>query len=175
MQWREPNLNSRSKTLLAIVALVIVGWMASLVLFPMSETEKIEKVIKQAANAFEAKSSKEVASYLTADFNVEKFADRETTLNYLKAFFFNVRDLSVNIKYMKHENDRLPATASEARVLGVVVINGTADGQKFQAFSGQGADTGVLTMRKVDGNWLIHSARPLDTADPEKAFQQLAK
>jgi hypothetical protein len=169
------DMNSKIKTVFAILALVIIGWVARMALFPMSETDKIEKVIRQAADAFVARSSKDVASCLTQDFNVEKFADRETTLNYLKAFFFQARDLNVNIKYIKHENDRLPATASEARVLGVVVITGMADGQKFQAFSGQGADTGVLTMRKIDGNWLIHSARPLDAADPDKAFQQLAK
>lgn len=168
-------MNRYLKVVAAVVFLLVLGWVARLVLFPMSETDKIEKVVRQAADAFVARSSKDIASLLTKDFNVEKFADRETTLNYLKAFFFQARDLNVNIKYIKHENDRLPATASEARVLGVVVITGNVDGQKFQAFSGQGADTGVLTMRKIDGNWLIHSASPLDTADPEKAFQQLAK
>jgi len=169
------KMNSKIKTILVIAGVIVLGWVVSLVLFPMSETAKIEEVIRQTADALGEKSAKEIASYLTQDFNVEKFADRETTLNYLKAFFFNVRDLNVNIKYIKHENDRLPPTASEARVLGVVVITGTVDGQKFQAFSGQGADTGVLTMRKIDGNWLIHSARPLDATDPDKAFQQLAK
>jgi len=168
-------MNRYLKLAAVILALIVLGWVARLVLFPMSETAKIEEIIRQTADAFVEKSSKEVASYLTKDFNVEQFADRETTLNYLKAFFFKARDLNVNIKYLKHENDRLPKTASEARVLGVVVITGTVEGQKFQAFSGKGADTGVLTMRKIDGNWLIHSARPLDTADPDKAFQQLAK
>lgn len=169
------NMNSKIRTILIIAAVFVLGWVARLVLFPMSETAKIEEIIRQTADAFVEKSSKEVASYLTKDFNVEQFADRETTLNYLKAFFFKARDLNVNIKYLKHENDRLPKTASEARVLGVVVITGTVEGQKFQAFSGKGADTGVLTMRKIDGKWLIHSARPLDAADPDKAFQQLAK
>ncbi|PKL48905.1 MAG: hypothetical protein CVV42_07890 [Candidatus Riflebacteria bacterium HGW-Riflebacteria-2] len=166
---------SKIKTILVILVVAVSVWLVSIVLFPINENDRIEKVVRQAAAAFEAKSSKEVASFLTKDFKVEKFADRETTLNYLKAFFFKVRDVKVNIKYLKHEIDRLPATASEARVLGVVVITGNVDGQKFQAFSGQGADTGVLTLRKVEGSWLISAAHPLDTADPEKAFQQLAK
>jgi hypothetical protein len=176
MNWRkEMNMSSKIKIILALLVVIAVAWAARQLFFPMSEVEKIEKVIRQAAKAFENKSSKEVASYLTKDFNVEKFADRETTLDYLKAFFFSARDLTVTIKHIKHENDSLPHTASEARVLGIVVITGTVDGQKFQAFSGQGADTGILTMRKIDENWLIHSACPLDTTDPEKAFQQLKK
>ena len=92
-------MNRYLKLAAVILALIVLGWVASLVLFPMSETAKIEEVIRQTADAFVEKSSKEIASYLTKDFNVEQFADRETTLNYLKAFFFKARDLNVNIKY----------------------------------------------------------------------------
>lgn len=168
-------MTDKRKILVAVVALALVGWVVRVTFFPPDENAKIETVIRFAAAAFAEKSSKAVGEFLTRDFSIHNAADRDAALDYLKMFFFKVRDLDVTIKYLKHEVDKLPASATEARVLVVAVITGVVDGQKFQAFSGQGADTAILSMRKEADRWLVSSARALDTSDPEKAFEQIGK
>ncbi|HAE37940.1 MAG TPA: hypothetical protein DCG57_04775 [Candidatus Riflebacteria bacterium] len=161
--------------LIAVVVLALAGWVVRVAFFPPDENQKIETVIRFAAAAFAEKNSKAVGDLLTKDFSVHHAADRDSTLDYLKMFFFKVKDLDVNVKYIKHEIDQLPALATEARVLVVAVVTGVVDGQKFQAFSGQGADTAILSMRKEADRWLVFSARALDTSEPEKAFEQLGR
>ncbi|EKE23624.1 MAG: hypothetical protein ACD_6C00397G0001, partial [uncultured bacterium] len=101
-------MNNKLKILAGFLALVLAIWLSRAILFPPDENQKIEKVIRLAAAAFAEKSSKEVGGFLTPDFKIQNVADRDTALDHLKLFFFNVRDLSVNIKYLKHEVEKLP-------------------------------------------------------------------
>ena len=161
--------------LAGIPVLLLVGWLVKMLLFPVTENQKIEQVIRNAAAAFESKSSKSVITFLTSDFPAHPQMDRESMLNYLKVFFFQARDLKVSIEHMKHEVEKLPKTAGETRVLVVAKVTGVADGQQFQAFSGKGVDAVVLSMRKVQGEWLLASVRNVDTSDPVKAFEEILK
>ncbi|MBU1107247.1 MAG: hypothetical protein KKB51_11310 [Candidatus Riflebacteria bacterium] len=161
--------------LAGIPVLLLVGWLVKILLFPVTENQKIEQAIRNAAAVFETKNSKSLITFLTSDFPAHPQMDRESMLNYLKMFFFQARDLKVSIEHLKHEVEKLPNTASETRVLVVAKVTGVIDGQQFQAFSGKGVDAVVLTMQKLQGKWLIASARNVDISDPGKAFEQIIK
>lgn len=167
------NFSKKFLQILAgLAAIILVGLIVKLVFFKANENEKIEKMLHQLAERFVAKDFRGVAEFLTDDAVAEPGADKETMVMQMKGFFFQVRDLSASIELIKHENEKLPANASQARAIVVVKVSGTIDGNKFQAFGEHGADAALVNLRKVEEKWLISRARYLDLKDPMQAMQQ---
>lgn len=161
--------------LTGLVAVVLLAVIVKAVFFKPSENEKIEKMLHQLAERFAAKDFRGVAAFLTEDSIAEPGSDKETMVTHMKGFFFQVRDLSAKIELIKHENEKLPANASQARAIVVVKVTGTIDGNRFQAFGEQGADAAMIDLRKIEENWLISRARYLDLKDPLQAMQQFKR
>jgi hypothetical protein len=157
------------------VLLIVAAVLVKVIFFPVSENQRINNMLYEVAAALQDKSTSAVAEYLTDDFLAHPKRDKETVITYLKRFFFQVRDLKVEIELIKHEIDKLPKDAKKTRVIVIVKVTGTINKQKFQAFGGQGADTVVLEVEKIDGKWLISLLKYLDTSDPGRAFEQLFK
>lgn len=168
------TFSSRFLKIFIVTLLILgVGYAARILFFPANENEKIEKMLQATASAFAEKKFKAVAEFLSDDFVAEPRADKEMAVMQMKGFFFQVRDLKASIELIKHENEKLPATATEARALVVVKVAGSIDGNKFQAFGQHGADAALLSLRRIDSEWRISRARYLDASDPLKAFQEL--
>ncbi|MEW6710727.1 MAG: hypothetical protein AB1403_12950 [Candidatus Riflebacteria bacterium] len=165
-------MDAFKKILICAIVLLLL-WGGKTLFFPPSENEKIERMLHQAAEDFAAKKLKSVSLLLSDDFSSLPKGDKEMAEMQMKAFFFQVRDLSASIEYLKHENEKLPSVATEARVLAVVKVSGTIDGARFQAFGSHGADAVVLTLRKQNEEWRVFRARYLDTKDPMTAFREL--
>ncbi|MFZ5951110.1 MAG: hypothetical protein ACOYXC_10420 [Candidatus Rifleibacteriota bacterium] len=161
------------KKILILVIIFLLLWGAKALLFPLNENQKIERMLHQAAEDFAGKKLKAVSGILSDDFSGVPKGDREMAEMQMKAFFFQVRDLSASIEYLKHENEKLSSVATEARLLAVVKVSGTIDGAKFQAFGSHGADAVVLTLRRQKDDWKVFRARYLDTKDPMAAFSEL--
>ncbi len=157
------------------VLLIVAAVLVKVLFFPVSENERINNMLYEVASAFQAKKSSAVGEYLTDDFLAFPKRDKETVITYLKRFFFQVRDLKVEIELIKHEIDKLPVDAKKTRVIVIVKVTGTINKRQFQAFGGQGADTVVLEVKKIEGKWLISLVKYLDTSDPARAFEQLFK
>jgi hypothetical protein len=165
----------KTYVIIGLPSLFFLGWMIRTVVFPESEIRKMERVLKRAAAAIEAHKATTFAGFLTADFSADPHVDRESVVGQLKRFFLQVRDLGITIDAMRPEQGNVPKTATEARILVLVRVTGTIDGQKFQAFGSQGADALLVEMRKEQGSWLIARGKHLDVTDPVKVFQQIAK
>ena len=157
------------------VLVVLVIWFLLSLLFPLSETQKIERLVGQVVKAVEAKSIRDLRFYLSEDFSARPGGDLESVISQLRRFFFQVKDLGVSVEYLKHQSDRLPDGATSARLLVVVKVTGTINEQKFQAFGSAGADAFVTNMVKIDGKWLIESVRYVDASDPVKALSELSQ
>ena len=167
-------MNPKLKTILVLVIVLLpTMWIAKILLFPPDENRKIENTIHAAVDAFAAKKSRAVAEFLTDDFKADRNVDKEMAEMQMKGFFFQVRDLAASIEYFKHEREKLPPVATEARILVVVKVAGTIDGNRFQAFGQHGADAALLSLRKQKDEWKIFRARYIDTKDPLEAFKKL--
>jgi ketosteroid isomerase-like protein len=170
------QMTNKTKIIISsFIFFIVTGSIAWLIFFPASENEKIEKVIKDTVAAFADENSKEVLSFISEDFLIEPEIDLETASRQMKVFFFQVKELNASVEYFKHENEKLPKTASEARVLVVVKVSGIIDGEKFQAFGSHGADAVLLTMRKSKGDWQVARARYIDTENPLDALKEIFK
>lgn len=166
-------MSGKLKIFLAVAAIAVLAWVAKTVFFPPNENQKIERILKEAVATFADKKATAVTAFLTDDFSSKYGTDKESVLNYLRQFFFQVRELKASIEHLKHENEKLEKSAVKARVLLVVKVAGKVNDQPFQGLGGTGVDALALTMRKVEDKWLVAVAELIDTSDPLKAFEQL--
>jgi ketosteroid isomerase-like protein len=158
---------------LLVAALLFAGWLADRYMFKMTEVEKIEQVIFEAAQAFQEKEFDRVGEFLSDEFIALRDRDKQSIVKDLKRYFFQVHNLKVSIEIIKHENEELEEKAKKAGAVVVAKVTGTIRKQKFQAMGGKGADTLLLNFTKKDGTWKVAKARLIDTNNPIEALKQL--
>jgi hypothetical protein len=170
-------MKSKFKLILAAVAGLIVFVALVWIFRPVSENEKIERVLHEIAAACQAKNTSNVKEVLSEDFIVKPHDNREDVLIWLRRFFFQVRELEVALAHIGHENPDLPKDSQKARVIVVAKISGTIDGQKFQGFGSNGIDTVLVSLKKIEGLWKISAAEyvKLDSQDPAAALKYFQK
>lgn len=159
--------------IIIFIIIILVAWVVYPLIFPLSENQKIEQELKSAISAFQDKNRQDVLDHTVKDLKFKPHVDIDEVIMQLKGFFFQVRELKVDIQHIIHENKKLPRNAKVANVIFIVKINGKIDGQEFQSFGKQGVDAMFLKMKKVEETWKVAEIEYLDITNPQDAFKHL--